>query len=108
MLKTLFSPQGLFWLLLIVLAIVALCTSGCSTTGAEARAPIQQILNAALPDDFTGDVEFVHKNPSVDVTIQAGGLRKTDGRWTWTWLRYRRNGRVSHGAITFGTPPKGL
>ncbi len=94
-------------LLALVLALVSLVFAGCATVGADGGPGIvQRTLDATLPADFTGSAEVGHKNAWVDVEIVAHGLRRTVSGWTWRELRYRRNGRVSHGWITLTPEPE--
>ncbi len=92
-------------LILVAVAAFALgFLAGCaSAVGDDHRSIIQAALNRALPPTFTGPAHVEHKNPYIDVTIDAGNLRRNpEGIWEWDWLEYRRNGRFSHGVITFG------
>jgi hypothetical protein len=82
--------------------------SGCATAPGAAESQLGRItraLDAALPANFIGDAHVQHSNPYLSITIDAGGLKRTEKGWEFTWLIYRRNG-LSHGTITLGTPPK--
>lgn len=91
------------------LFVVALLFSGCASinrTADNARVTIQKVLDAMLPATFTGTAHVEHSNAYFNVTIDAGGLRRTEAGWQWSWLVYKRNGLISHGAIRFGNPPQ--
>ena len=92
-----------------IVGLVLLVAPGCGVvprkSGPGDGALIQRLLDYMLPADFRGDAVLDHNNPWVDVVIDAGDLRRENGRWVWDWLRYRRNGRGSHGYITLGSPP---
>ncbi len=80
--------------------------AGCVSSGASDHAAlIQSILNETVPADFRGDTHLEHKNSYFNVTIDAGDLHKENSQWTWAWLTYKRNGLISYGIITLGTPP---
>jgi hypothetical protein len=94
-------------LALLILA-ASLLVSGCISRpsgGDDPRSLITRALDAALPADFTGSAKVEHKNPWIELTIDAQGLRRTDTGWTWTGLQYRRDGRFSHGWITLTPEP---
>ncbi len=96
-------PVAAFLSLLLCVAGIGLA-AGCASVpaGAPHVSVIERVLDAALPAAFSGDTKVVHKNPWIDVTIAAGNVRQVDGRWTWDWLEYTRNGRFSAGTITLG------
>lgn len=93
------------------LALALILFAGCSSIGKTAddvRATTQKVLDAILPPSFTGTAHVEHSNSYFTVTIDAGGLKRTEAGWTWTWLVYKRNGLISHGSIRFGNPPPAL
>lgn len=91
--------------LLSVLACLAFV--GCSSVDlAEKNGSfVQKALDKTLPASFTGRFEGGHKNVYFDFEIVADGLKRTELGWTWSYLKYKRNGRFSSGWIVLGTPP---
>lgn len=89
-----------------LLSILAAFT-GCASrpAGAPQLSLIERVLDEALPATFSGDARVKHKNPWIDVTIQARELRREDGHWKWASLTYERNGRFSAGQIELGPRP---
>lgn len=93
--------------ILVSLLLVATMV-GCSSVASRAKgeaALLQQVLDAILPPTFTGDLRVSHKNAYFRITIHAGELKRTAAGWTWSWLAYVRDGYISTGSATFGTPP---
>jgi hypothetical protein len=68
---------------------------------------VQRVLDTLLPRTFSGDIHVTHKNAYFRVTIRAGGVHHTGTGWAWSWLTYQRDGFVSVGSISLGTPPVG-
>lgn len=62
-----------------------LCLAGCMSAP-----PIQKILDDVLAPSFTGPAHFSHTNDYFSVIIDAGNLRRVEGRWSWDWLEYER------------------
>lgn len=89
--------------LLSILCLVCLSLTGCVSSDQSGK--VQNFLNTALPSEFTGDAHVEHFNPWFDITIDAGGLRKTNGRWEWDSLNYIRHDRFTHGGITLTPKP---
>lgn len=92
----------------LLFALVAFTLAGCGSVpsgGDSGPGIVQRTLDATLPPNFTGSADVGHKNAWIDVSIEADGLRRTADGWTWTALRYKRNGRVSHGWITLTPDP---
>lgn len=100
------SAHCILVFLLLVATLVG-CSSVASRTKSEA-ALLQQVLDAILPPTFTGDLRVSHKNAYFRITIHAGELKRTAAGWTWSWLAYVRDGYISTGSATFGTPPAAL
>jgi hypothetical protein len=88
-------------LLLLLAAPCVIALSGCATQGGMPDfALIQRALDRALSPNYAGDARVEHKNPWVDFTIDAKGLRREADGWKWTSLTWVRNGRASHGRVT--------
>lgn len=95
-------------IVLLIALILAFFLSGCGTTGVNNQgAIVQRILDEILPPNFTGKVFIYHKNPWLDGTIEASGVKKVDGFWSFDWFTYKRQGRVSQGDIRLGNIPAG-
>lgn len=92
---------------LICLVLQPGCVSASSAT-ADAGL-LQGVLDKVLPADFNGPAHVSHRNAYFDITIDAGGLHRTEKGWTWTWLTYERNSHFpiwsSSGVVTLGTKP---
>jgi hypothetical protein len=93
------TTRLLFSVLCLLFTVV--CFTGCDDSS-----KIQAILDKALPADFTGPIEFGHKNPWIDFEVVGTGLRRTERGWTWESMRYKRNGRFSTGWINLGAKPQ--
>ena len=90
----------------IILALVAiLALGGCATRVGE-PVLIDKLLLSSLPVNHTGYLKLRTKNASQTIVIEGGGFAMKDGRWTWTWLTWSREGRASDGQIQFGTKPE--
>ena len=87
-------------ILLLLAAVWLLAFTGCATPFAGDAAFIQRALDRALPPNYSGDAKVEHKNPWVDFTIDAKGLRREPDGWRWDSLTWVRNGRTSHGRVT--------
>lgn len=92
----------------VIAIVAALLFSGCSLIPSNENGPysvVSRILDATLPRNFEGPIDFVHKNPYANIRIRGGGVKYVEGiGWTFKWLEYTRSG-VSSGSITFGKPP---
>lgn len=89
--------------LALVFSLCALLCAGCFSVPSEGDSGpgiVQRTLDATLPPNFKGSADVGHKNAWIDVEIKAEGLRRDPSGWTWHSLKYRRNGRFSHGWIT--------
>lgn len=87
--------------------LAALALAGCaSPTSGVSPGMISQILDSTLPPTFTGPAVIRHKNPYTTINIDAEGLKRGAAGWEWSWLRWKREGRVSDGEIELGTRPR--
>jgi predicted small secreted protein len=87
-------------LVLLAVLLAAVCFTGCASTKSgdgQASPAVQVALDAVIPADFTGAAHINHKNAWFDFEIKATGLSRASGRWTWTSLEWKRNGRFSTG-----------
>lgn len=93
--------------LLSILSLVLLFSlAGCQTAPTRGDvAIVQKVLDAILPPNFTGPIRVAHKNGYFRISIYAGGLRRGPAGWEWDWLVYIRDGVISQGTASFGTPP---
>lgn len=91
-------------LIALLVGIICLLTAGCVSRAASKSNPedaklIQQACEAVLPATFTGPAKFTHHNQYFEIEIEAEGLRRVDGAWSFTWLHYKR---TSHFPIFSG------
>jgi hypothetical protein len=98
----------------VLAAMSLLCLLFGCQSAPQATSLIEKVLNAALPDTHTGAAKFSHANQYFTIEIEAAGLRKENGRWSYTWLTYERKSHFpifsgltwgSTGKITLGTKP---
>jgi hypothetical protein len=102
--------------ILICAALVVLAFfTGCATVSRSDSTLIQPLLDKLLPADFSGPIDVEHSNQFFTISIQAGNVRKQDGRWVWDWLSYERKSHFpifsgltwsSTGKVHLGQPPK--
>jgi hypothetical protein len=87
-------------LVAVCLLLASLCFTGCK----DEPALIQQALNQILPDNFEGELTGSHAGhyfgASVSFSFNFKGLKKVNGKWTWTEGGYTRTGVFSNGGIT--------
>lgn len=96
----------------ILAACAALALTGCASVpgGDGERITVQKALDAVLPPGFSGPAHVSHRNAYFDISIDAGGLKRTEKGWTWEWLTYERNSHFplwsSTGKISLGKTPQ--
>jgi hypothetical protein len=93
----------------LLVALLLVFLSGCNTTPERIGAAVQSMLDVAFPADFTGDGYFDEEvTGGVRLTIRAGNLRRVDGKWSYSWLVWKRNGVWTRGTFIAGSPPAHL
>lgn len=89
---------------ILLMGLVALIASLFVTGCKDESALVQQALNQILPDTFEGELTGQHAGhyfgASVSFTFNFKGLKKVNGKWTWTEGGYTRTGVFSNGGIT--------
>lgn len=96
-----------------VLAVCFLC--GCQTIAgksatevAKTTPPIQQILDAMLPQGFHGDVAWDNNITGYSTfALKVGNLRHEAGGWVWDSLTFTDNNVLWHGTLTLSPTATG-
>jgi len=89
----------------IAIALIALVLGGCQTRPGE-PVLIDKLLLSTLPANHTGYLKIRTKNASQTIVIEGDGFELKNGRWSWKWLTWSREGRMSDGQAQLGTKPE--
>ncbi len=111
------TKSALFMLaFLACFAAFVLFMCGCQTMAtksatevAKTTPPIQQILDAMLPQGFRGDVAWDNNITGYSTfALKVGNLRHEAGGWVWDSLSFTDNNVLWHGTLTLTPAQSGV
>ncbi len=99
--------------ILACFAAFALFMCGCQTMAtksvtevAKTTPPIQQILDAMLPQGFHGDVAWDNNITGYSTfALKVGNLRHEAAGWVWDSLSFTDNNVLWHGTLVLSPSP---
>lgn len=82
--------------LVMTVAALGLLFTGCATVNkaavstANSVAEVRDAFNSLLPPDFNGPIKLSRRDAYFNISIEAKGVHKVNGVWSWTYVHYQR------------------